>query len=63
MAFSENDKFVDILQKHDVKFIGPSSKSILDLGNKSNALKLANEYKLPILGNPEAKNIKDTLML
>ena len=57
---SENDKFADILQKHDVKFIGPSSKSILDLGNKSNALKLANEYKLPILGNPEAKNIKDT---
>ena len=57
---SENDKFANILQKHDVKFIGPSSKSILDLGNKSNALKLANEYKLPILGNPEAKNIKDT---
>ena len=28
--------------------------------NKSNALKLANKYKLPILGNPEAKNIKDT---
>jgi acetyl-CoA carboxylase biotin carboxylase subunit len=57
---SENDKFANILQKHDVKFIGPSSKSILDLGNKSNALKLANEYKLPILGNPKAKNIKDT---
>ena len=47
------------MHKHDVKFIGPSSKSILDLGNKSNALKLANKYKLPILGNPEAKNIKD----
>ena len=56
---SENDKFANILHKHDVKFIGPSSKSILDLGNKSNALKLANKYKLPILGNPEAKNIKD----
>ena len=40
---SENDKFANILQKHDVKFIGPSSKSILDLGNKSNALKLANK--------------------
>ena len=40
---SENDKFAKILQKHDVKFIGPSSKSILDLRNKSNALKLANE--------------------
>lgn len=57
---SENDKFANILQKHDIKFIGPSSKSILELGNKSNALKLASEYKLPILGNPNAKNIKDT---
>lgn len=57
---SENDKFANILQKHDIKFIGPSSKSILELGNKSNALKLASEYKLPILGNPNAKNIKET---
>ena len=30
---SENDNFADILTKHDVKFIGPSSKSILELGN------------------------------
>ncbi len=57
---SENDKFANILQKHDIKFIGPSSKSILELGNKSNALKLASEYKLPILGNPNSKNIKET---
>ncbi len=57
---SENDKFVEILSRHKVKFIGPSSKSILDLGNKSNALKLANKYNLPILGNPNAKNITDT---
>ena len=56
----ENDKFANILQKHDIKFIGPSSKSILELGNKSNALKLASEYKLPILGNPNAENIKET---
>jgi len=54
---SENDKFAEILIKHDVKFIGPSSKSILALGNKSNALKLAHEYNLPILGNKDAKNI------
>ena len=57
---SENDKFANILQKHDIKFIGPSSKSILELGNKSNALKLASEYKLPILGNSNTKNIKET---
>ena len=57
---SENDKFADILNKHDVKFIGPSSKSILELGNKSNALKLANKHGLPILGNEDAKNINTT---
>ena len=40
---SENDKFAKILSKHDIKFIGPSSNSILELGNKSNALKLASD--------------------
>ncbi len=57
---SENDKFAKILSSHQIKFIGPSSKSILELGNKSNALKLANEFKLPILGNKNSKNINST---
>ncbi len=57
---SENDKFAKILSSHKVKFIGPSSKSILELGNKSNALKLANDFKLPILGNKNSKNIENT---
>ena len=57
---SENDKFAKILSSHNVKFIGPSAKSILELGNKSNALKLANDYKLPILGNKNSKNIENT---
>ena len=58
---SENDKFAKILSSHKVKFIGPSSsKSILELGNKSNALKLASDFKLPILGNKNSKNIENT---
>ena len=57
---SENDKFAKILSKHDVKFIGPSSNSILELGNKSNALKLASDYNLPILGNKKSKNINNS---
>ena len=57
---SENDKFAKILSSHKVKFIGPTSKSILELGNKSNALKLANDFKLPILGNRNSKNIENT---
>ena len=57
---SENDKFAKILSSHKVKFIGPSSNSILELGNKSNALKLASNFKLPILGNKDSKNLSDT---
>ena len=57
---SENDKFSKILSSHKVKFIGPSSKSILELGNKSNALNLANNFGLPILGNKNSKNIENT---
>ncbi len=57
---SENDKFSKILSQHNVKFIGPSSKSILELGNKSNALSLASEFGLPILGNKNSKDIKNT---
>ena len=57
---SENDKFAKILSSHKVKFIGPTSKSILELGNKSNALKLASDFKLPILGSKNSKNIENT---
>ncbi len=58
---SENDKFSKILNSHNVKFIGPSSKSILELGNKSNALNLASDFELPILGNKNSKNIENTV--
>ena len=58
---SENDKFAKILSSHKVKFIGPTSKSILELGNKSNALRLASDFKLPILGNKNSKNIDNTI--
>ena len=57
---SENDKFAKILSSHKVKFIGPTSKSISELGNKSNAIKLASDFKLPILGNKNSKNIDHT---
>ena len=57
---SENDKFSKIMNSHKVKFIGPSSKSILELGNKSNALNLASNFGLPILGDKNSKNIENT---
>tara|TARA_B100000963_G_scaffold63809_1_gene51765 strand:- start:33 stop:1376 length:1344 start_codon:yes stop_codon:yes gene_type:complete len=57
---SENDKFVKILNSHKIKFIGPSSKSILELGNKSNALEIANNFNLPILGSKNLKTLSNT---
>ncbi len=56
---SESDKFSKILSSHKIKFIGPSHNSILELGNKSNALKLASEFNIPILGNKTSKNIEN----
>ena len=55
-----DNSFAKILSSHKIKFIGPSSKSILDLGNKSNALKLASNFGLPILGNKSSKNLVNT---
>jgi len=56
---SESEKFAEILEKYDVKFIGPNSDSILSLGNKNNALKLAKKYNIPILGSGEDSTINN----
>ncbi|MDA9633248.1 ATP-grasp domain-containing protein, partial [bacterium] len=56
---SESEKFAEILEKYNVKFIGPSANSILSLGNKNNALKLAKKYKIPILGSGEDGTIQN----
>ena len=59
---SESEKFCEILSEYNVKFIGPSPSSILSLGNKNNALKIAKQFNIPILGSGEdssIKNIKD----
>ena len=60
MCIRDSDKFAKILSSHKVTFIGPTSKSILELGNKSNALRVASDFKLPILGNKNSKNIDNT---
>ena len=38
---SENSKFADVVSKHGIKFIGPSSKLIADMGDKIQAKKIA----------------------
>ena len=39
---SENSKFAEVVSKHGIKFIGPSSKLISDMGDKIQAKKLQN---------------------
>ena len=45
---SENAKFAEIVTKHGIKFIGPSSKVIGAMGDKIKAKKIAKEKDLPV---------------
>jgi len=46
---SENAQFAEIVSKHGVKFIGPSSDLIRKMGDKIEARKIAKENGLPII--------------
>jgi len=46
---SENAKFAEIVQKHGIKFIGPSTELIRKMGDKIEAKKIAKQYGLPII--------------
>ena len=66
---SENAQFAEIVTKHGLKFIGPSSDLIKKMGDKIQARKIAKENGLPIIegseGNinsvEEAKKISDKI--
>ncbi|HIF62517.1 MAG TPA: ATP-grasp domain-containing protein, partial [Candidatus Pelagibacter sp.] len=46
---SENAQFSEIVTKHGIKFIGPSSNLIKKMGDKIEAKKIAKENGLPII--------------
>ena len=46
---SENSKFAEVVSKHGIKFIGPSSKLISDMGDKIQAKKIAKLNGLPVI--------------
>ena len=46
---SENAKFSEIVNKHGIKFIGPSSELISKMGDKIEAKRIAKKYGLPII--------------
>jgi len=50
---SENAKFADVVSKHGIKFIGPSSKLIGEMGDKIQAKKIAKKYGLPVIEGSE----------
>ena len=52
---SESAKFADIVQKHGIKFIGPSAELIRKMGDKIKAKKIAKQYGLPIIEGSEGE--------
>ena len=58
---SENAHFAEIVTKHGIKFIGPSSNLINKMGDKIEARKIAKENGLPIIegspGNVDSVNV------
>ena len=46
---SENSKFAEIVKKHGIKFVGPSSDIIKKMGDKIEAKKIAKQYGLPVI--------------
>ncbi len=58
---SENSKFAEVVEKHGIKFIGPSANIIKKMGDKIEAKKIAKENGLPIILGSEGavKNFKE----
>jgi len=55
---SENAKFADIVNKHGIKFVGPSAELIKKMGDKIEAKKIAKQHGLPIIEGSEG-GVKD----
>ena len=55
---SENAKFADVVNKHGIKFIGPSSDLIKKMGDKIEAKRIAKKYGLPIIMGSEEFGIR-----
>ena len=50
---SENAKFSEVVNKHGIKFIGPSADIISKMGDKIEAKRIAKKYGLPIIEGSE----------
>tara|TARA_B100001175_G_scaffold189685_1_gene160868 strand:- start:1258 stop:2595 length:1338 start_codon:yes stop_codon:yes gene_type:complete len=50
---SENSKFAEMVNKHGIKFVGPSADIISKMGDKIEAKRIAKKYGLPIIEGSE----------
>ena len=50
---SENAKFSEIVNKHGIKFIGPSAEIISKMGDKIEAKRIDKKYGLPVIEGSE----------
>lgn len=62
---SENAQFAKICEESNIKFIGPTSKVIDLLGNKSNAKELMKEAGVPVIpgSSGSVKGLKDAVLV
>ncbi len=62
---SENAQFAKICEESNIKFIGPSSKVIDLLGNKSNSKELMKEAGVPVIPGSDGsvKGLKDAVVI
>ena len=57
---SENQRFAEIIEEHNIKFIGPHSKHIKIMGNKIDAKKIMDDNNVPTVpGLNDISNIKN----
>ncbi len=58
---SENAKFSEIVNKHGIKFIGPSAEIISKMGDKIEAKRIAKKFGLPVIEGSEGgvKNFEE----
>tara|TARA_B100000745_G_scaffold137120_1_gene89621 strand:- start:2550 stop:3878 length:1329 start_codon:yes stop_codon:yes gene_type:complete len=54
---SENQRFAEIIEEHNIKFIGPNSQHIKMMGNKISARKIMEDNNVPIV--PGLNDISD----
>ncbi|USO00684.1 MAG: acetyl-CoA carboxylase biotin carboxylase subunit [Alphaproteobacteria bacterium] len=56
---SEDPKFAHIVEQHNIKFIGPSSKHIQDLGDKINSKNIMDQYGIKTIPGSTKLNNAD----